>query len=423
MEYGLLNNINQLIQSNNYGERISSINLIVSKIGDKEVFKKVTPYLVKLLYDENMLVRVNALNSIKKIISEYPSIINSPEFEKLISHVYILGFTQCGIISKTLSSLINSIPKDTIKNIVTQLSYNLYSSDGLKRSLALFKISAISRYHPEYVKDILPEIMYLLTNDKLRLIQILVALMLEDFEGKETKMIFSKIPRLKYIPLDVDGFGLEVDVHPLIKIYFGSKHIGKEEIKKALEYLDDNDIIIEILSLSIIEHNVCALFELYNTKEIRDFVDKILNRLQCRYGIVRILSYLILSKIIAYKDIRNYLDEELINHCLSMLLENCEKFLMDRIFIKCYTLEAISTIYTNCENPKIKERIKEFCKKINIRDLACDHQNCYVYSILLLSSIGENVEDFITPDVYPDFVGGGKKLEKNHLLRYLGILN
>ncbi|EHP84866.1 hypothetical protein [Methanotorris formicicus] len=399
----LITDISKFIQSNDYKERLNAVHLL-SKIKNEDEFKKVVYYLVRLLHDENSLIKVSALNSIKKIINENPNIISLPEFKKLMSHAYILTFTQNKIVLNALKSLINLIPEKVIEDIINELTYQIYSKDGVKRALVILKISAISLYHPEYLKNTLPEIIHLLINDKLRLIQIIIASMLDEFKEPEAKLILSKISRLKYIPLNVDGFTDEETTHPLINMYFGSKHIEKDEFKKVLEFLGESDLIVEILSLSVVERNVDMLFELYTPEEIRGFINDILDRLYCRYEIVKIISYLTLSKIITHRDTEKYLDKELINNYLSILLERGHEFLIEgHMLVKCYILEALSIIYTNSNSSEIKKSIKKFVNRIEIKELVCSNQNCYVFLIFLLASMNENVEDYLAPNVHPDF--------------------
>ncbi|EHP85188.1 hypothetical protein [Methanotorris formicicus] len=395
-------NAKGLISSKNYTDRLKLIDLI-SEIKDEKEFKKMICYLAELLYDDNMLVKIKTMNLIKNILSENLGIIHSPEFKKLVAHVYVLTFVQNKMVQNTLKSLIETIPEYMVEEIIVELSYQLYSKNGLRKILALIKLFAISWHHPKYLKDKLPHLLHLLTNNKLRIIQMFIILIIEKFrDDDKTTTVLHKV--LKYIPINIDGFRTEEDVHQIVKIYFDFEHIGREEIEESLKYLDDGDIVLEILSLGVIERNVGMLFEIFDKKKFDEFINKILDMLCSRYAVIQILSYLILSKIITYDNIDTYLDKDLKNKYLSIIFDMGEKFLIEgNSLVKGYTLESLTIVYANYNDPKVLERIKDIVDKYDVVKFASEHQILYNKIIQLLLTMGRNVEDYLTPNIHPNF--------------------
>ncbi|AEF97113.1 HEAT repeat domain-containing protein [Methanotorris igneus] len=413
--------ITKLVNSDSWKDRIKAA-MLISEIEDREEIKKRIVDIFKLLRDENLLVRINMINSLKKLILKYPDIL-----KPLIPEIHALAHTKNKMLASNVKSLIELIPPQLIQEVVIDATNKLYSANGLDRAVRLWILSTISLTSPEYLKNSLPELMATSINDRYELLQMFALSIIEEFKEKEMSMVLDKLNMIFPCHIVKSDWSLDSEsydelIYALMKRYFGK--ITKDDLKKVLNFIDYKDLLVKLLSIAILKENAEMLWEILDDWEIETLIAKLMKNLNSRYWTVKTVSLLSLAEILTSctRDKEPNWNESIERYLSTLVLKSSE-LLRISFITKAYALDALAIIYKRSNSPEVRTKIEELIENVNIKEILKEHYISYFKGISLIVKLkGEDIVNYLTPEIHPyidiDFI---EELRSENPLNYGGI--
>ena len=359
---------------------------ILGYINDQKVVEGLIPYIIKLALDTNRFVRTNLANSLKKLVLEY-NIIN----EDIFTLLYFLANCSDRSVSSLMIHTIKSIDEYEIVKYISSLSRKLRSSNNYEMLYSLVSIGLISNITPEYLVNILAELMLLANTNRYKIIQIIAIEILGEFESLNREYL-TDLYYLYYIGYRYkELFQNEDDIKEHfneIKYYhiYLKENVSKEEILEIITTLDidkykDNDNL-KVLKMFILYTHFKTFQKLLNRNENlgKALLEEVLKHIKNDNFMVKLSAILLFSKIITVEKIYKNLSKKDIDDFFKIIEDNLTR---GNYLLKGYSLEALCNLVKWGGSQYILGKTEEVVKKVNIGSIINEGYLCYYYGVYL----------------------------------------
>ncbi|AEH07524.1 hypothetical protein [Methanothermococcus okinawensis] len=355
---------------------------ILSYINNANEIKKLEEQIIKLAQDNNLVTRINLMNSIKKLVLDH-HIINEDIFVLL----YFWANSPNTTTSEFAKQIINSLNVNTIVRYIHSLSLKLYSSNPYEVTYAMVSLGLISTITPEHLTNTLPEIVLVSNGYGYKILQVLAIEILEEFKTLDKNYLINLyyMVYLKHRNNTFNNFNFKKsDRYKFLKwlynLYF-KEMVSKEEllevIKNALN--DEEEYLIKSMimaTLHIHSDVLCQILE--ENKELSNqLMDKIIASFDNPSWMVKLSSMFLFKRLILFDKL--HIKDEYLDMFFNRILKNFN----DKYVIKGFSLEILYYLFKNTESEYIKRKVFEIVDKIDLKSIMNEGHLCYYNGLYL----------------------------------------
>ncbi|AEH07525.1 hypothetical protein [Methanothermococcus okinawensis] len=378
---------------------------ILSYINNANEIKKLEEQIIKLAQDNNLVTRINLMNSIKKLVLDH-HIINEDIFVLL----YFWANSPNTTTSEFAKQIINSLNVNTIVRYIHSLSLKLYSSNPYEVTYAMVSLGLISTITPEHLTNTLPEIVLVSNGYGYKILQVLAIEILEEFKTLD-KYLFNKVifsiydlynnNQVKYDDFDITHINKKSDLLEYVLYIYFKKNISKKDILNLMTMLNcvntnnriSNNSIVNLITMLNIDDDVfiksmimatlhihsdvlCQILE--ENKELSNqLMDKIIASFDNPSWMVKLSSMFLFKRLILFDKL--HIKDEYLDMFFNRILKNFN----DKYVIKGFSLEILYYLFKNTESEYIKRKVFEIVDKIDLKSIMNEGHLCYYNGLYL----------------------------------------
>lgn len=341
--------------------------------------KKNSDNILKLTLVNDISVKLNLMTAFSSILNKFPEV-----FSEFLACIYYNSEFSNNILSQHAKEVIITLNPDVIERHVEYYKNNIYSKNKNDRVIAIIGLSLISRYNPEFLEDLLSEVVMVSTYDNLQIMQLIALGTLDDFSDfdknclKYAYLVFGK--KLEVPPLELAKDHAEI-CKSLISLSI-SDDLDEKTLFKLLQYLTSDNEFYALLSAIALENNMPKLKEFFKlhpsvvSSQFSEFYKKYMNKTS-----QLVSSYLVLKMAHSLESSLFEIDDEKIIYFVIKNLSEKNKHLQ-----KAYSLKNI--YYLSLFNSeKINKNIIEVFDKIPLNTIMGEHPLCYYFGMPLLINL------------------------------------